>query len=77
MAQERQRAVHAPRYKALLTRLREAREDARLTQVEVAKALGRTQAWVSKCESGERRMDPIDLADFAKLYDRKVKHFLK
>lgn len=61
----------------MLTRLREAREDARFTQTEVAKALGRTQAWVSKCESGERRIDPIDLADFAKLYERKVRHFLK
>lgn len=78
MAHEsRQRAVQEPRYRAMLTRLREARDDARLTQVEVAKALGRTQAWVSKCESGERRIDPVDLADFAKLYERKIKHFLK
>lgn len=61
----------------MLTRLRDAREAAGFTQVDVAKALGRTQAWVSKCESGERRIDPVDLADFASLYDRKIKHFLK
>lgn len=77
MGSERQKAVHAPRYRAMLTRLRDAREAAGFTQVDVAKALGRTQAWVSKCESGERRIDPIDLADFASLYDRKIKHFLK
>jgi transcriptional regulator with XRE-family HTH domain len=61
----------------MITRLRDAREAAGFTQVDVAKALGRTQAWVSKCESGERRIDPIDLADFAALYDRKIKHFVK
>jgi transcriptional regulator with XRE-family HTH domain len=52
----------------MLTRLREARVNAKLTQVEVAKALGKTQAFVSKVELGERRLDPIELADFAALY---------
>ncbi len=62
------RAVHTSRYKEMLRRLRLARKQAGLTQVEVATALGRTQAFVSKCELGERRIDPLDLADFAKLY---------
>lgn len=62
------RAVHTSRYKEMLKRLREARLAAGLTQVEVAKALGKTQAFVSKCELGERRIDPIDLQDFAQLY---------
>ncbi len=62
------RAVHTSRYKEMLKRLREARLAAGLTQVEVAKALGKTQAFVSKCELGERRIDPIDLLDFALLY---------
>lgn len=70
------RSVHAPRYKAMLRRLREAREAAGLTQVEVAKALGRTQAFVSKCELGERRIDPIDLQDFAELYGKPLTFFL-
>ncbi len=68
-------AVHNPRYKHLLGKLREARALAGLTQVEVARALGRTQAWVSKCELGERRIDPIDLQDFARVY-RKPFGFL-
>lgn len=66
------RAVHTARYKEMLRRLRQARQAAGLTQVEVAAALGRTQAFVSKCELGERRMDPIDLADFARLYRKPV-----
>jgi transcriptional regulator with XRE-family HTH domain len=60
----------------MLGRLREARKQAGLTQVEVAAALGRTQAFVSKCELGERRIDPIDLHDFAALYNKPLTFFL-
>ena len=49
-------------------RLKEARIRSGLTQVEAAKALGRPQNFVSKCETGERRIDPIELADFIALY---------
>lgn len=60
----------------MLRLLRAAREDAGLTQMEVARALGRTQAFVSKCELGERRIDPIDLQDFARLYQLPIERFL-
>jgi transcriptional regulator with XRE-family HTH domain len=49
-------------------RLRAAREAAGLTQVEAAEALGHFQNFVSKCETGERRLDPVELAEFAELY---------
>lgn len=60
----------------MLKRLREARKHAGMTQVEVARVLKRTQAFVSKCELGERRIDPIDLADFARLYRQPFTHFV-
>jgi transcriptional regulator with XRE-family HTH domain len=72
----RPRSVHDSRYKAMLARLRRARVDAGLTQVQVARALGRTQAFVSKCELGERRIDPIDLAAFAQVYRRALDYFV-
>jgi hypothetical protein len=50
--------------------------EAELTQVEVAKALRRTQAYVSKCELGERRIDPLDLFDFARLYRKPMSYFV-
>lgn len=56
----------------MLRRLREARLRSGLTQAQVARALGRTQAFVSKCELGERRIDPIDLQDFAELYGTPI-----
>lgn len=61
----------------MLVRLRQARLRAGLTQVQVAAALGRTQAFVSKCELGERRIDPIELTDFAGLYGRAMSHFVQ
>lgn len=61
-------AFHSPRYKTMCRRLRDARKRAGLTQVEAAKALGQPQNFVSKCETGERRIDPIELADFMALY---------
>lgn len=70
------RSVHSTRYKAMLAQLRRAREDAGLTQIDVAKALRKTQSFISKCERGERRIDPIDLADFARLYKRPFEFFV-
>lgn len=75
-AKHRRSAVHAREYQYLLKRLREARKKAGLTQVQVAKALGRHQSYVTKCELGKRRIDPIDLQRFAKLYRRSLSYFL-
>lgn len=66
------RATHTPEYRYMLDRLREARLAAGMTQAEVAEALGRPQSFVTKCELGERRIDPIDLVRFAKLYGKAV-----
>lgn len=72
----RRSAVHSAEYQYLLKRLRDARHQAGLTQVQVAKALRRHQSFVTKCELGERRIDPIDLLRFAKLYRRTLSFFL-
>lgn len=67
---------HRPAYREFLERLRKARSDAGLTQVELAKLLKRNQSWVSKKESGERRMDPVELCEIAKVYQLPVRAFL-
>ena len=69
--------VHDPEYRRMLGRLREARETAKLTQVQVAATLGKPQSYVSKVESGERRIDPVELARFAEIYERSVAYFLR
>ncbi|MBD7987013.1 helix-turn-helix transcriptional regulator [Luteimonas sp. Sa2BVA3] len=52
--------VKAAGYALLRKELISARESRGLTQVELARALGRTQSFVSKYELGERRLDVLD-----------------
>jgi transcriptional regulator with XRE-family HTH domain len=70
------RSLYDSRYKLLLRRLRAARRDARLTQQDVAKAVGRPQSFVSKCEAGERRIDAVELLELARLYGKHVGYFV-
>jgi transcriptional regulator with XRE-family HTH domain len=55
------RRVGAADAKRLQSRLRQVRLTAALTQVQLAKKLGVTQDFVSKYETGERRLDAIEL----------------
>jgi transcriptional regulator with XRE-family HTH domain len=67
---------HPERYRQLLTRLREARRDAGMSQEEAAAALGIYQKYISKVELGERRIDPIELLELAHLYGKPLDYFL-
>ena len=69
-------ASRSPRYRQFLERLRAARLEAGFTQDQVAEQLGRPQSFVSKCESGERRVDVIELETFAEMYARPLTYFL-
>ncbi len=64
-------------YAAFLRRLRRARQDAGLSQSEVARRLGKPQSYVSKCESGERRVDVIELLAFGRIYGLSVNAFVE
>jgi DNA-binding transcriptional regulator YiaG len=62
-------------YRAFLRRLKQAREDAHLTQVEVARRLSKPQSFVSKFESGERRVDFVELQYLARIYKKPLAYF--
>jgi len=68
--------IHSPRYRQFLKKLRAARLEAGLTQQEVARALRKPQSFVSKCESGERRVDVVELERFGRLYGKRLEDFL-
>lgn len=70
-------SVHTRPYQALLLKLRECREKLGLTQADVAQRLGRPQSFVSKCESGERRIDVIELRDLLLVYRTDISTFMK
>jgi transcriptional regulator with XRE-family HTH domain len=55
------KAIHGTELRTLTELLRTYRERAGLRQVDVAEALGVPQSFVSKYESGERRLDLIEL----------------
>lgn len=63
-------------YRAFLSRLRAARDDMGLSQVDVARRLGKPQSYVSKCESGERRVDVVELAELARIYKKPLTFFV-
>lgn len=55
------KAIYSAEQQALSRLLREQRERAGLRQIDVAERLGLPQSFVSKYESGERRLDLIEL----------------
>ena len=67
----------SPKYRRLLKALRDARETAGLTQTEVGKRFGAHASFVSKCESGERRIDVVELSAFCRIYEISLTSFLK
>jgi transcriptional regulator with XRE-family HTH domain len=69
-------SVRTSRYQRFLKRLQTARHEAGLTQTQVAKNFGRPQSFVSKCESGERRIDVFELEDFASIYGKPLTYFV-
>ncbi len=69
-------SVYTQRYQKLLERLQSARREAGLTQIAVAQAFGKPQSFVSKCESGERRIDVVELGAFAHLYHKPLGYFV-
>ncbi|KAA6459274.1 helix-turn-helix transcriptional regulator [Acidobacteria bacterium AB60] len=60
----------------MLKKLIAAREEAGLNQREVCGRLGFSHSFLSKCETGERRIDIMELLQLAKLYGKRPQYFL-
>lgn len=59
------RSLRSPRHKRLAELLIHYREEAGLKQADVAEKLGRHQPFISNIESGQRRVDVVELLDLA------------
>jgi len=55
------KSVHTQEYAALRAELRALREEAGLTQRDLAAKLAVPHSWVAKVEAGERRIDVVEL----------------
>jgi transcriptional regulator with XRE-family HTH domain len=64
-------------YKEIIERLKKARNEAGLAQQEVADKLGKPQSYVSKIESGERRLDVAEIKKFSVIYKKDISFFIK
>jgi len=60
------RSSHDSRYVLLRHLLIKARTESGLTQTQLARILKRPQSFVSKYETGERRIDAVELLDVCK-----------
>ena len=63
-------------YKRAIKRLREVRLSVGLKQSEVATKLKKPQSYISKIESGERRIDIAELKQLAKIYNKDIDYFI-
>lgn len=55
------KTLYRPENTLLRTQLRQAREAAGLTQVDLSEAIGKSQTFVSDVERGVRRLDVVEL----------------
>ena len=59
------RTIRNKRHKRLIELILAARKQAGIRQVQLAKKLKRSQTWIARLESGERRLDVIELIELA------------
>ena len=71
------KSIRTKEYQSFAQKLKRARVQADLTQVQVSKKLKRPQSYISKAEAGEQRLDIVELGKFAKLYKKSVDYFIK
>lgn len=70
------KSIYSAEYLRLCAVLRALRREAGLTQVQVAATLDVPQSFVSKYESGERRLDVVELAHVAQALGVTVRDIL-
>jgi len=71
------KSIYTKDHKYVIEQLKTARQEAGLDQMEVAELLGKSQSYVSKIESGQRRIDVVQLKELAKVYKKPIDFFIK
>lgn len=72
-----QKSVFTRDYRIFVRLLRKLRQDASLSQEEVATRLGETQSFIGKCERGERRLDIVELQEFCRALNIALPEFVR
>ncbi|MEK7653619.1 MAG: helix-turn-helix transcriptional regulator [Patescibacteria group bacterium] len=71
------KTIYSKDHGYLVEQLKKARIEAGFDQEKVAEILGETQSFISKIEAGQRRIDVVQLKEFAKVYKKSFDYFIK
>ncbi|MFA6554080.1 MAG: helix-turn-helix transcriptional regulator [Candidatus Paceibacterota bacterium] len=71
------KTIRTKEYAIFIERMKKARLDAGLRQIDVAKKMRRPQSYISRVESGEYRLDIMEVKKFAQLYNKDINYFIK
>lgn len=71
------KSIHTPHNRRLLSLLRKVRTDAGLTQADLAARVHKDQTFVSKYETGERRLDLIELREICSALGITLSEFVR
>ena len=71
------KTITTKEYACFIEKMRQARKESGLRQIDVAKKLKRPQSYVSRVESGEYRLDILEVKRFANLYKKSIDYFIK
>lgn len=70
------KTIHTLQYRALLAQLRKARLEVGMTQKQLAELLEASQDEISRCETGVRRIDVIELKMWVEALGLRLPEFL-
>lgn len=71
------KSIFSKDHKYTVGQLKKSRLEAGLDQAEVARLLGKTQSHISRIEAGQRRLDIVQLKEFARIYKKPLDFFIK
>jgi transcriptional regulator with XRE-family HTH domain len=72
-----EKTISSKEYGRIVKLLKQARIEAGLRQLDVAKKVKRPQSYISRLESGEYRVDVLELKMLAKIYNKSIGWFLR
>ena len=71
------KTIRTKAYAIFIERMKNAREEAGLRQIDVARRMKRPQSYISRVESGEYRLDILEVKRFAEIYQKSIEYFIK
>ncbi len=71
------KTIFTKEHKYTVDQLKRARLETGLGQEDVARLINKSQSYISKIESGQRRIDIVQLKQLARAYSKDISYFIK